>query len=67
MKGQVAVAFLDEKTGRPVSLSDEILRAWPEFNIAWPAIQGARTPIGYCAPEPRIENVAQRTPDPRES
>ena len=34
VKAEVTVVFLDEKTGRPIPLSDEILRAWPELNAA---------------------------------
>lgn len=29
---EVTVMFVDEKSGRPVPLSGEILRAWPEIN-----------------------------------
>lgn len=31
---EVTAVFLDEKTGRPVPLSDEILQAWPEIRAA---------------------------------
>lgn len=31
---EVTVVFLDEKTGRPVPLSDAILHTWPELNAA---------------------------------
>jgi len=31
VEAEVTAVFLDEKTGRPVPLSDEILRAWPEL------------------------------------
>jgi thioesterase-3 len=31
---EVTAVFLDEKTGRPVPLGDEILRAWPEVRAA---------------------------------
>ena len=34
VKAEVTVVFLDEKTGRPIPLSDEILRAWPELSHA---------------------------------
>ncbi len=34
IEAEVSVVFLDEKTGRPVPLSDEILRAWPEVRTA---------------------------------
>jgi len=34
VNAEVTVVFLDEKTGRPVPLSDEILRAWPELGAA---------------------------------
>jgi len=34
VEAEVTVVFLDEKTGRPVPLSDEILRAWPEIRAA---------------------------------
>ncbi len=32
IEAEITVVFLDEKTGRPVPLSDEILRAWPELD-----------------------------------
>ena len=31
VEAEVTAVFLDEKTGRPVPLSGEILRAWPEL------------------------------------
>jgi len=31
VEAEVTAVFVDEKTGRPVPLSDEILRAWPEL------------------------------------
>jgi thioesterase-3 len=34
VEAEVTVVFLDEKTGRPVPLSEEVLRAWPELNAA---------------------------------
>jgi len=34
IEAEVTVVFLDEETGRPVPLSDEILHAWPELNVA---------------------------------
>ena len=34
VEAEVTTVFLDEKTGRPVPLSDEILRAWPELSVA---------------------------------
>jgi thioesterase-3 len=34
VEAEVTVVFLDEKTGRPVPLSDEILQAWPEIRAA---------------------------------
>ncbi len=34
VEAEVTAVFLDEKTGRPVPLSDEILRAWPELSVA---------------------------------
>ena len=34
VEAEVTVVFLDEETGRPVPLSDEILHAWPELNAA---------------------------------
>ncbi len=34
VEAEVTAVFLDEKTGRPALLSDEILRAWPELSVA---------------------------------
>ena len=34
VEAEVTVVFLDEKTGRPIPLIDEILHAWPELNSA---------------------------------
>jgi thioesterase-3 len=34
VEAEVTVAFLDEGTGRPVPLSDEVLRVWPELSAA---------------------------------
>jgi thioesterase-3 len=34
VEAELTVVFLDEKTGRPIPLSDEILRAWPELSAA---------------------------------
>lgn len=34
VEADVTAVFLNEKTGRPVPLSDEILRAWPELEAA---------------------------------
>jgi len=34
VEAEVTIVFLDEKTGRPIPLSDDILRAWPELNAA---------------------------------
>ncbi len=34
VEAEVSVVFLNEKTGRSVPLSDEILRAWPEILAA---------------------------------
>lgn len=34
VEAEVTIVFLDEKTGRPIPLSDEILRAWPELSAA---------------------------------
>ena len=34
VEAELTVVFVDEETGRPVPLSDEILRAWPEITEA---------------------------------
>ena len=34
VEAEVTAVLLDETTGRPVPLSDEILRAWPELDAA---------------------------------
>jgi thioesterase-3 len=34
VEAEVTVVFLDEKTGRPIPLSEEILDAWPELTTA---------------------------------
>jgi len=34
VEAELTVVFLDEETGRPVPLSNEILRAWPELSSA---------------------------------
>ncbi len=34
VEAEVTAVFLDETTGRPVPMSAEILRAWPEFGDA---------------------------------
>jgi thioesterase-3 len=34
MEAELTVAFLDEKTGRPIPLSEEVLHAWPELSAA---------------------------------
>jgi thioesterase-3 len=34
VEAELTVVFLDEKTGRPVRLNEEILHAWPELNAA---------------------------------
>ena len=34
VEAEVTTVFLGEKTGRPVPLSGEILRAWPELSVA---------------------------------
>ena len=34
IEAEVTVVLLDEQTGRPVPLSEEILRAWPELKAA---------------------------------
>ena len=34
VEAEVTVMFLDERAGRPVPLSEELLRAWPELSAA---------------------------------
>jgi thioesterase-3 len=34
VEAELTVAFLDEKTGRPIPLSEEIVHAWPELDTA---------------------------------
>jgi len=34
VEAEVTAVFLDEKTGQPVPLSNEILHVWPELNAA---------------------------------
>jgi len=34
MEAELTVAFLDEKTGRPIPLSEEVLHAWPELSAS---------------------------------
>jgi thioesterase-3 len=34
VEAELAVMFLDERTGRPIRLNEEILDAWPELNAA---------------------------------
>ncbi len=34
VEAELTVVFVDEKTGRPIPLSEEILHAWPELSAA---------------------------------